>query len=228
MATSSSGSASKSLSLFLKDVKSEMRTRYAINAIAMFAIVTVFAVSFAIRGTGLSTELQASLLWIVIYFSSLSGLAQSFIKEEESRTAVALRLYAPAEVVLAGKLLFNLVLLFGLNLITIPLFAIFISFDVSNFPLFITILVIGSLDLAMVTTLVAAIISKASVKGALFAVLSFPLILPVLILAIPGTKKAMTPDLGFSAARMEIQVLLAYLVVMTVIGFWLFEAVWND
>src|SRR3989339_1636547 len=110
MATSSSGSTAKSISLFLKDIKSEMRTRYAINAIAMFAVVTVFAISFAIRGTGLSTELQASLLWIVIYFSSLSGLAQSFVKEEESKTAIALRLYTPAEVVFAGKLLFNLVL----------------------------------------------------------------------------------------------------------------------
>jgi heme exporter protein B len=228
MATSSSGSAAKAISLFLKDIKSEFRTRYAINAIAMFAVVTVFAISFAIRGTGLSTELQASLLWIVIYFSSLSGLAQSFVKEEESKTAMALRLYAPAEVIFAGKLLFNLVLLSGLNLITIPLFAIFINFDVASYPLFFTILLIGSVGLAVVTTFVAAIISKASVKGALFAVLSFPLILPLLVEAISGTKKAMTADIAFSAARMEIQVLLSYLVIMVVLSFLLFEAVWND
>jgi heme exporter protein B len=228
MATSSSSSAAKSISLFLKDIKSEMRTRYAINAIAMFAVVTVFAVSFAIRGAGLATELQSSLLWIVIYFSSLSGLAQSFIKEEESKTAIALRLYTPSEVVLAGKLLFNLVLLFGLNMITVPLFAVFISLDVANYPLFFTIIVIASIGLAAVTTLVAAIISKASVKGALFAVLSFPLILPVLMMAISGTKKALVEGNGFATARMEIQVLLAYLVVMVVAGFMLFDAVWND
>jgi heme exporter protein B len=228
MATSSSGSTAKSISLFLKDIKSEMRTRYAINAIAMFAVVTVFAISFAIRGTGLSTELQASLLWIVIYFSSLSGLAQSFVKEEESKTAIALRLYTPAEVVFAGKLLFNLVLLFGLNLISIPLFAIFISFDIANYPLFFTILIIGSVGLAVVTTFVAAIISKASVKGALFAVLSFPLILPLLVEAISGTKKAMTADITFAMARMEIQVLLSYLIIMVVLSFLLFDAVWND
>ncbi|OGC92526.1 MAG: hypothetical protein A2W25_07475 [candidate division Zixibacteria bacterium RBG_16_53_22] len=228
MATSSSGSATKAISLFLKDIKSEFRTRYAINAIAMFAVVTVFAISFAIKGTGLSTELQASLLWIVIYFSSLSGLAQSFVKEEESKTAMALRLYAPAEVIFAGKLLFNLVLLFGLNLITIPLFAIFISFEVASYPLFFAILLIGSTGLAVVTTFVAAIISKASVKGALFAVLSFPLILPLLVEAISGTKKAMTDGIAFGAARMEIQVLLSYLVIMVVLSFLLFEAVWND
>ncbi|HBZ01304.1 MAG TPA: hypothetical protein DEO84_08310, partial [candidate division Zixibacteria bacterium] len=97
METRSSGSVSKSLAVFFKDIKSELRTRYAINAILMFAVVTVFAVSWAVGGAGLSPILQASLLWIVIYFSSLSGLSQSFVKEEESRTAIALKLYCPAE-----------------------------------------------------------------------------------------------------------------------------------
>lgn len=228
MGTRSSGSASKALAVFLKDVKSELRTRYAINAILMFAVVTVFAVSWAVGGTGLNPILQASLLWIVIYFSSLSGLSQSFVKEEESKTAIALRLYSPAEVVLGGKFIFNLALLVLLNLITVPLFAIFIGFDVANYGLFFLMLALGSLGLVSVTTLVAAIISKASVKGALFAVLSFPLVLPLLIEAISGTKKAMTPGIGFADARMEIQVLASYIVVMTVLEFLLFEAVWND
>jgi heme exporter protein B len=228
METRSSGSVKRSLAVFSKDIKSELRTRYAINAILMFAVVTVFAVSWAIGGAGLSPVLQASFLWIVIYFSSLSGLSQSFVKEEESHTATALRLYSPAEAVLGGKLLFNLILLVVLNLITVPLFAIFIGFDVANYPLFLTMIGIGSLGLVVVTTLVAAIISKASVKGALFAVLSFPLVLPLLIEAISGTKKAMAPGIGFFDARVEIQVLVSYLVVMGVLGFLLFEAIWND
>lgn len=228
METKSSGSASKSLSVFSKDIKSELRTRYAINAILMFAIVTVFAVSWAVGGAGLSPVIQASLIWIVIYFSSLSGLAQSFVKEEESRTAIALRLYSPAEAVLGGKLIFNLVLLFVLNFITVPLFIVFIGFDVANVPLFLTMLAVGSLGLVVVTTLVAAIISKASVKGALFAVLSFPLVLPLLVEAISGTKKAMAPGIGFAGARIELQVLISYIVVMGILEFLMFEAVWND
>jgi heme exporter protein B len=228
METRSSGSVKRSLSVFFKDIKSELRTRYAINAILMFAIVTVFAVSWAVGGTGLNPALQASFLWIVIYFSSLSGLSQCFVKEEESKTAIALRLYSPAEVVLGGKLLFNLVMLFLLNLITIPLFAIFIGFDISNLALFLTILIAGSIGLVAVTTIVAAIISKASAKGALFAVLSFPLVLPLLVEAISGTKKAMTTGIEFGAARIELQVLISYIIVISVLGFLLFEAIWND
>lgn len=230
MATKSSGSVRRAISVLFKDIKSELRTRYAINAILLFAVVTVFAVSFSTAKTGgkIDTTLQASLLWIVIYFSSLSGLAQSFVKEEESRTAAALRLYAPGESVFGGKLLFNLLLLLVMNLITIPLFAIFLKLEIANYPLFITIVFLGSLGMVGTTTLVAAIISKASVKGALFAVLSFPLLLPVLLMSIGGTKKALTSGILFSFARMEITVLSCYLLVMTILGFLLFDAVWND
>jgi len=224
----SSGSVNKSFAVFLKDLKSELRTRYAINAILMFALVTVFAVSWAVGGIGLDQILQASLLWIVIYFSSLSGLSQSFVKEEESKTVAALKLYCPSFAVLGGKMIFNLILLFALNLLTIPLFGIFIGLDVYNIPLFIIIVILGSLGIVATTTLVAAIISKASVKGALFAVLSFPLVLPLMMMAISGTKKALTPETLISAARMEIQVLVSYVVVMAVLGFILFDSVWND
>jgi heme exporter protein B len=228
MEAKSSGSIGSSLAVFIKDLKSELRTRYAINAILMFALVTVFAVSWAVGGAGLNEILQASLLWIVIYFSSLSGMSQSFVKEEESRTALALRLYCPSYAVLGGKLIFNLILLFALNLITIPLFGIFIGLDIHNIGLFIIIVILGSLGLVGTTTIVAAIISKASVKGALFAVLSFPLVLPLLMMAISGTRKALIFQVPISAARMEIQVLGSYVVVMTVLGFILFDSVWND
>ncbi len=228
METKSSGSASRSVSVFLKDLKCELRTRYAINAILMFALVTVFAVSWAVGGVGLSPVLQASLLWIVIYFSSLSGLSQSFVKEEESRTAIALRLYSPATAVFGGKLIFNIVLLSIMNLLTIPFFGVFIGLNIYNYPLFLIIIVLGSLGIVGTTTLIAAIISKASVKGALFAVLSFPLILPLLMMSISGTKKAFFPETAISAARMEIQILASYIVVMTILGFLLFDAVWND
>lgn len=228
METRSSGSVSRSVSVFLKDLKCELRTRYAINAILMFALVTVFAVSWAVGGVGLSPVLQASLLWIVIYFSSLSGLSQSFVKEEETRTAIALRLYSPATAVFGGKLIFNIVLLSIMNLLTVPFFGVFIGLNIYNYPLFLTIIVLGSLGIVGTTTLIAAIISKASVKGALFAVLSFPLILPLLMMSISGTKKAFIPEIAFSAVRMEIQVLASYIVVMTILGFLLFDAVWND
>ncbi len=57
--------------------------------------------------------LLSVLLWIVIFFAALAGLDRSFVKEEESHTAPLLRLAAAPSVVWAGKLLYNLVLIFS-------------------------------------------------------------------------------------------------------------------
>lgn len=228
MPTRQSSLAAKAFAVLAKDIRSELRTRYAIGAIVMFAVITVIAVGFSLGGIPLDLNLQGILFWLVIYFASVAGLGQSFIKEEESRTSLALRIYAPPLSVFCGKLLFNLLLLIALEIVLVPLFTMLIGLDIRQFPLFMSVLAMGTIGLACSTTIVAAIIAKASIKGVLFAVLSFPLILPVLIMAIKGTQKALSVGLGFGAAIGELQVLVSYAAIMLIAGFLLFEFVWND
>jgi heme exporter protein B len=220
--------AAKAMAVLAKDIRSELRTRYAVGAIVMFAVITVVAVGFSLGGIPLDLNLQGILFWLVIYFASVAGLGQSFIKEEESKTSLALRIYAPPLSVFGGKLLFNLLLLIALEAVLVPLFAMLVGLDIRSISLFSAVLVVGTIGLACSTTIVAAIIAKASIKGVLFAVLSFPLILPVLIMAIKGTQKALSPGLGFGSALGELQVLVSYAAIMLIAGFMLFEFVWND
>jgi ABC-type transport system involved in cytochrome c biogenesis permease component len=55
-------------------------------------------------------------------------------------------------------------------------------------------------------------------------VLAFPILLPLLITAIGGTRVALDGGGGSG----EIQFLLSYLVVMVTVSLMLFEFVWND
>lgn len=219
---------SKIIAVLVKDVKSEMRTRYAIGAIIMFSVVTVVAIGFSTSGVGLDNDMQAIVFWLAVYFASVAALGQSFIKEEQKRTALALRIYSPPLAVFGGKYLFNLSLLTFLVLIIVLLFAGLIGLDIKNFGLFIVILILSIIGLAGSTTIIAAIISKASIKGVLFAILSFPLILPLLIMAIKGTQKALNYSVVFLDGLPEMKVLVSYAVVMTVAGGLLFEYVWGD
>ncbi|MCD6161149.1 MAG: heme exporter protein CcmB [candidate division Zixibacteria bacterium] len=223
-----SGLANKALAILIKDFKSEFRTRYAVNAIVMFALVTVVAVGFSTGGIALHKDMQGILLWLVIYFASIAGLGQSFIKEEENRTATALRLYASASSIYCGKFLFNLLLLIGLVIVIVPIFAVLIGLEIKCYSLFLAVLILAAISLAGSTTLIAAIISKASIKGVLMAALSFPVILPLLIIAIKGTQKSLYDNAIFFDGLPELKVLLSYAVVMTVVGFLLFDYVWND
>ena len=73
----------KAYSLFKKDWQSELRTRYAINALAMFILVTISVIMFSIGNEKITEYLTGWLLWVVIFFSAMSGLSRAFVSEEE-------------------------------------------------------------------------------------------------------------------------------------------------
>jgi heme exporter protein B len=215
--------------VFRKDVRAELRTRYALNALALFAVSTVVAISLGVGPLTRSAALpliDAALMWIASLFAAFTGLARAFVQEEEARTAAALRLAAPPTAVYLGKLLFNLLLLLLLDALTAVLFVILLRVQIGNLGLFVALLLAGSLGLVAATTLIAAIIARASVKGALFAVLSFPLLAPLLVVAIKGTALALEGT-GWDRGAAPLQVLLAYAVAMFVASLFLFGSVWE-
>ncbi|MCD4692288.1 MAG: hypothetical protein K8R79_05200, partial [Calditrichales bacterium] len=65
----------KAYLIFKKDLQQEFKTRYAVNAILLFAVVTLTAVSFSMGAYTASREVLAALLWIILFFSSMSGLS---------------------------------------------------------------------------------------------------------------------------------------------------------
>lgn len=217
----------KALAVFQKDVVSEFRTRYAINAVALFAVTTLIAVSMAVGGFGVrDAKLLSALLWVILFFSSMSGLSRAFVREEEGRTAIALRLSVDPVVVYAGKLVFNLALLLALEVVIVPLFIVMMNVSVHNWTLFVLTLVLGSIGLSAAATIVAAIVSKANAKGALFAVLSFPLLAPLLVTAIPASSAAMSE--AAAANRGSLLTLLAYAGAVITASVLLFEFIWEE
>src|SRR6476661_3931736 len=146
--------------VFRKDMRAELRTRYALNALALFAVSTVVALSLGVGPLAKSADLpliHAALLWVAILFAAFTGLARVFVQEEETRTAAALRLSAPPIAVYLGKLLFNLALLLFLDLLTAALFVVLLRVEIGNLALFAALLLAGSLGLVAATTLIAAI-----------------------------------------------------------------------
>ncbi len=63
-----------------------MRTRYAINALAMFIIVAISVILFSVGQEKISKSLTGGLFWVVIFFTAMSGLSRAFVSEEERGT----------------------------------------------------------------------------------------------------------------------------------------------
>ena len=218
----------KAFAVFQKDFHSEIRTRYAINSLAMFIIVAISVILFAVGQEKISESLTGGLLWVVIFFTAMSGLARAFVSEEERGTSLTLQLTASPSTVFSGKLIFNVVLVFCMNtVITLLYTALFETFIIQNFLLFFLSFLFGNIGLAISSTIIAAIIAKAGAKGTLYPVLSFPILLPLILTSVQLTLFALDGT-SIEDARFELAIVVSYDVVMATVSYLLFDFIWKD
>jgi heme exporter protein B len=211
-----------------KDLQSELKTRYALNAALMFVLTTVMMMGFATADEKITNGVAAGLLWVALFFSAMTGLAKSFVSEEERGTSLLLQLVARPTAVYFGKLLFNILLttlLYGLAVVIF--FFIINDVAIKSPALFWMSFLLGSIATASATTIIAAIIAKANTKGALFPVLSFPVLLPLILSGVETTYQSLA-GVSFEAARNNFQIIAAYIVVVIATSFMLFDFVWKE
>jgi len=216
-----------SYSVFKKDIKSEIKNRYVINSLLMFVVITISIIRFSLGDEKAEDTILSGLFWIVIFFTAISGLSRVFIKEEETGTSLALKLSAGATEVFLGKLFFNFVLTFSLNMVIFFLFSIITGIRINNFFAFALTVILGNFGIVSASTIIAAIIAKANSKGTLYPVLAFPVLLPLLITMIDATKLASE---GVPTVELmgNFQILVSYTVVITVVSLFLFRFIWED
>ena len=177
--------------IFAKDWRSELRTRFALNTLGLFALTTLVVVSFALGPIGASPLAPAVLpavLWIILLFAATAGLPRLFVAEEETHTATALRLTATPSALFCGKLAFGLTLIAAIELLTTPLFLILVQLRVDSLGLLVATLAIGGYGLVTASTLVATMVAQARGKATLFAVLLFPVLVLLLIMVVALTR----------------------------------------
>lgn len=207
-----------------KECRSEWRTRYGLNAALLFAITSLTAVSFSAGRISDRTDLLSAFLWIVLLFAALASLAHAFVREVEGRTLTMLRLVASPTTIAFGKLLFNVLFLAVIEVVTVPLFLILMGAPPPRWGSFLTLLGLGSVALAAAATLTGAVISQTRGRGALFAAVSLPIVLPVLAAAVSGTRAqwAGQPLAG------EARLLAAYAVALLAVSVLLYDHLWED
>ena len=216
------------VAIFTKDLNSELRTRYALNSLIMFVVVTLSIILFSTAGEAVSPSLSAGILWIIVFFAAMSGLSRSFVSEEERGTTMTLQLWVEPSSVLIGKLLFNSLLIYVLNMMIIVAYMLTMpAFTVKSPLIFLITVVMGTFGLSTASTFIAAIISKANSKGTLYPVLSFPILLPLLMSVIDATRLSVE-GATFGEAAGDFKILLSYCVVVTTVSIMLFDFVWRD
>lgn len=214
--------------IVVKEARSELRIRYALNALLMFVVISIATILFALRDDELNPEILSGMFWVVIFFTAMSGLSRIFVSEEERGTTLTLQLVASPSVVYFGKLIFNSGLTLILSLaVTVLYVVVFPAFIIKSAFIFALTVFLGSLGFASAATIIAAVTAKANSKGTLYPVLSFPILIPLLMTVIKSTARALDGEL-FTAALSEFQILISYLLVITAGSYLLFDYVWKE
>ena len=232
----------ETLAVFAKEAKSEWRTRTALSATVLFALGALLLMLTALQGrppVALSREgrisVATALLWLLLYFTATTGLARAFVSEEERGTGILLRLVARPEAVWLGKFAANTCLLLGLALVITPLLLSGLDTGANaNIALLILVIGLGSIGMAATLTTASALVAQSTARSGLLSVLSLPLLMPLLVAVVHGTRAAL--GIGTSVGQMpafalgtgDLQVLLSYASVSVAASLLLFGFVWDD
>lgn len=215
------------LTVFRKDLALELRTRYAINTMLAFIGAALLLILFTLRAELLDPTPRSGLVWIVILFAAMAGMSRSFVQEAEHKTWPLLKLNAKASDVFIGKLAYNFVFLLLLNIFTFTLYLFMLGMGIVNGFYFFMSIFFGALGLAAVTSLTSAMIAGADRRGAIFSVLSIPLLVPLLLIVTRTTRVALI-DGSDPTALSDLAALIGYCGVTITAGILLFDFIWDE
>lgn len=214
--------------LIRKEMTLEWRQKFALNGILLYVVSAVFItyLSFGANRGDLSIPTWNALYWIIILFSAINAVAKSFVQEHQGRQLYYYMIASP-EAIIISKIIYNTLLTLVLALLGYTVFSVILGNPVQDQPLFLLNLVMAAVGFSGCLTMVAGIASKAGNNATLMAILSFPLIIPILLMAINISKHAIDGlDRGLSVDKLI--TLVAINAIIGTTSYILFPYLWRS
>jgi heme exporter protein B len=214
--------------LFFKELTLELRRKSVISGLALYLFSTAFIcyLSFSLKQNQITPLVWSALFWVTILFSVINTVAKSFIGEKKGREIYYYSIASPA-VILISKMLYNFLLITILSFTGWLLFIIFLNNPLADLTLFATTLVLVALGFSTSLTMLSALASKANHSNILMAVLSFPVVISVLLIAIKITKNCID-GLDRSVSYPDLLTLLAINCLVAAASYLLFPYIWRS
>jgi heme exporter protein B len=213
-----------------KDMLVELRSRTAILSVAVFVVLVLVVFHFGRDPTAVSNiDLAPSILWVTFTFAAILALNRAFQIELENQALEGL-LLAPIDrsSIYLGKLIANLMFVAAIEILGVPLLALFFNVPVLPFlgPLALVI-ALATVGFVAVGTLFSAMTVRTR-----FAELLLPvLLLPFMILPLSWAARATTLLLQgrpLSEIAGWLNMLAVYDLVFAVLAILLFPATVNE
>jgi heme exporter protein B len=204
-----------------KDLRSELRTKEALNASLAFSIVILVLFSFAFDPTSEQImEFSGGLLWMVYSFAGALVLNRSFARETLNDCLDAL-IASPASpsALFLGKAMANCALLLAVEFVSLLAFGLF--YDVhfaTRFWSILFVMMLATWAMTVIGTMFSALTVNLRLRELMLPILVYPFTLPALMAAMLLTTDLMAGmPIGGSNA-IWLRVLVAFDVVFTALS----------
>lgn len=223
--------------LLSKEVKIEWRQKYALSGLLLYVVgaVLICYMGFFQNMAQLRPMAWNSILWIMLLFVAIQSVSKSFQQESNNRHTYYFYLVSPKSIILS-KVVYNLFLMLVVGGLTVLIFHFVMppvqkmnetGFFVKNTAVFYGNILLGCSVFAASLTLVSGIASKVSNSGALMAVLSFPIVLPLIAILIRNSINAIN-DLNPSQIQADMLILGIVNILLIAISLVLFPYLWRS
>src|SRR4051812_29375514 len=216
------------LTIAAKDLRAELRTKEAINASLAFALVILLMFSFAFDPEAETTrEISGGLLWIVFAFAGTLILDRSFARELPNDCLDAL-ISAPisAAALFLGKAFANFVLVFAVELVSLPVFSIFYGARIgAHVWQLLLVLALGTWGMTVIGTIFSALTVNIRLREVMLPMLTYPILVPALMGAMRLTSDLVTGS-PITPDNLEwLKMLAGFDVIYTAVSLMLIETV---
>ncbi|MDX9942423.1 MAG: heme exporter protein CcmB [Bacteroidales bacterium] len=208
-----------------KEITLEWRQKFAFNGVLLYLVSTVF-VCYLSFDRLIDVPTWNALFWIILMFASINAVLKSFLQERDGRLLYYYTLVKPQSIINA-KIVYNALLMSALGIAGLVVFIGFMGNPVKNIGLFLVNMLLGVTGFSAVLSMVSAIASKARNNFTLMAVLSFPLILPLLLVLIRVSSDAIHGATVVEALP-KLLVILLLSVITLVLSNVLFPYIWKE
>lgn len=212
------------LHLIGKEFRLEMRRKYALGGILLYVISSVYIVYAGFFD--IPKQSWNAIFWILILFASINAVAKSFIQENRGSQLYLYQLAHPSAVLIA-KMIYNTGLLFLIGLLTFAILSTFTGSQVRDLGFFILLLGLAAVSFSIAFTFTSAIAAKSDSGSSLLAILSFPIVIPILMSLVKLSANALGLLMD-SSYLTDIFNLLAIDALLLALTFFLFPYLWRD
>lgn len=221
----------KALSITLKDLRSEMRSREGATTMVFLSlmILVVFRMVLDPRGGTPDADVVAAVLWATFYFAGMVAVASTFARERDRGTLEGL-IMAPggAFAIYVGKLLSSAVISLAVNSLSILFLGILFNYNFGPaVGLVWLVMAGGTFGFLSIGTIISAMVRGARAREALVTILLIPLTLFTVVMpSVEATTKILEGKMDLVAPSLF--VLVPAMIVYVALASLMFDYVMED